>query len=87
MQTGQPYLNTRAATDPFILYPDLVKEYSSLAATPLITSGFTFGAVVIGAKHAFSENDLRLLRAIGDLTASALIERLCLKRHGHRQLN
>lgn len=72
MKTGQPYLNTHASKDPYLLYPDLVKEFDSVAGVPLITSGFTIGAAVIGAKHAFTENDLRLLRAIGDLTAGAL---------------
>ncbi|MEA5079789.1 MAG: PAS domain S-box protein [Anaerolineaceae bacterium] len=72
IKTGQPYLNTEASKDPYILYPDLLEGFKSVAGVPLITSGFTIGAVVIGAKHAFSENDLRLLRAISDLTASAL---------------
>jgi len=72
MKTGQPYLNTDASKDPYILYPELLEGFKSVAGVPLITSGFTIGAVVIGARHAFSENDLRLLRAISDLTASAL---------------
>lgn len=72
MSTGQPYLNTRASKDPYLLYPEVIKGYSSLAGVPLITSGLTFGAIVIGAHHIFSENDLRLLKAIGDLTASAM---------------
>lgn len=72
IKTGQPYLNTLASKDPYISFPEMVKEFSSVAGVPLITSGITVGSLVIGTRHQFTENDLRLLRAIGDLTASAL---------------
>jgi PAS domain S-box-containing protein/putative nucleotidyltransferase with HDIG domain len=72
ISTGRSYLNTQPETDPYILYPELSKDFSALAGVPLIAKGETIGSLVIGSKKKFSENDLRLLKAIGDLTSSAI---------------
>lgn len=72
ISTGLPYLNNHPETDLYFLYPDYISGFSSIAGVPLTVKVGTIGAVIIGSKGHFSENDLRLLKAIGDLTASAI---------------
>jgi putative nucleotidyltransferase with HDIG domain len=45
---------------------------SSIAGVPLITKGETIGALLIGSTHILTDNELRLLKTIGDMTASAI---------------
>lgn len=72
ISTSLPYLNNQPQTDPYILFPENISRFSSIAGVPLSLKSGTIGAVVIGSKKHFSENNLRLLKAISDLTASAL---------------
>jgi len=73
LSTGQPYINNdRPEMDPYLLHTDLIKGFSTIAGVPLLTQGETVGALIIGSRKRFSENDLRLLKAIGDLTAGAI---------------
>lgn len=72
ISTGRAYLNTRPENDPYILYPEYSKGFSGIAGVPLMAKGEIIGSLVIGSKQHFSENDLRLLKAIGDLTSSAI---------------
>lgn len=70
--SGLPYLNNEAEKDPYILYPELTQGMKGMAGVPLVIKGGTTGSIIIAARDRFSENDLRLLKAIGDLTASAI---------------
>lgn len=70
--TGLPYLNNHPLTDSYFIRPELIRDYGSIAGVPLLVKGEIIGAMLIGSREKFKENDLRLLRAIGDLTASAL---------------
>jgi PAS domain S-box-containing protein/putative nucleotidyltransferase with HDIG domain len=70
--TGIPYLNNQPQFDTHFLYPELIKGFGAIAGVPLLAKGEIIGSIVVGSKNRFSENDLRLLKAIGDLTASAL---------------
>jgi PAS domain S-box-containing protein/putative nucleotidyltransferase with HDIG domain len=72
ISTNLPYLNNQPKKDPYILSPEKVSSLSSIAGVPLSTKNGTIGAIVIGSKKQFNENDLRLLKAIGDLTAGAI---------------
>ena len=70
--TNQTYLNNQPEIDPYVAFPEAVKGLASIAGVPLITHGETIGSLVIGAHHQFSENDLRLLKAIAGFAASAI---------------
>jgi putative nucleotidyltransferase with HDIG domain len=49
-----------------------VSNLASISGIPLITNGRTIGTLVVGSKHRLLDNDIRLLKTIGDFTASAL---------------
>jgi PAS domain S-box-containing protein/putative nucleotidyltransferase with HDIG domain len=70
--TSEPYINHHPQNDPYITRPDLAVQMKSIAGVPLLAAGRTVGVLVIGSKQHLSENDLRLLKAMGDFTASAL---------------
>ncbi len=70
--TGKPYVNNHAPDDPYFTYPELVSNLSALAGVPLITKGETIGALLIGTTHMLTDNELRLLKTIGDMSASAI---------------
>lgn len=72
ISTGRTYLDTQPETDPYFLYPEMVSGYAALAGVPLIVKGETIGALIIGSKKKLSENDLRTLKAVADITSSAL---------------
>jgi PAS domain S-box-containing protein/putative nucleotidyltransferase with HDIG domain len=70
--TGKSYVNNDATHDPYFTFPELLSNLSSIAGVPLITKGETIGALLIGSTHIFTDNELRLLKTIGDMTASAI---------------
>lgn len=72
ISTGEIYVNQQPQTDPYVVRPDLVSSMASIAGVPLITNGRTIGTLVVGSKHRLLENEISLLKAIGDFTASAL---------------
>jgi PAS domain S-box-containing protein/putative nucleotidyltransferase with HDIG domain len=88
--TGKPYVNNHASHDPHFVIPELLSNLSSIAGVPLITKGETIGALLIGSTHILSDNELRLLKTIGDMTASAihrsdLYEQTSLQAHELKQ--
>ena len=72
ISTGIPYVNNQASHDPHFTFPEQIANLSSIAGVPLITKGETIGAFLIGSTHTLTSNELRLLRTIGDMTASAI---------------
>lgn len=70
--TGKTYINNHASHDPHFAFPELLTNLSSIAGVPLITKGETIGALLIGSTHILSDNEIRLLKTIGDMTASAI---------------
>lgn len=70
--TGKTYTNHDAPNDPYFSFPKMLQSLTSLAGVPLITKGETIGALLIGAAHILTENEIRLLKTIGDMTASAI---------------
>ena len=70
--SGKPYTNLCASKDPYFAFPELITNLVTLAGVPLITKGETIGSIIIGSTRVMSENELRLLKTIGDLAASAI---------------
>ncbi len=88
--TGKTYVNNHASHDPHFAFPELLTNLSSIAGVPLITKGETIGALLIGSTHILSDNEIRLLKTIGDMTASAihrsdLYEQTSLQAHELKQ--
>lgn len=70
--SGKPYVNFDASHDPYFAFPELAGKLVTLAGVPLVTKGETIGSIIVGASRLMSENELRLLKTIGDLSASAI---------------
>ncbi|MBA4374792.1 MAG: hypothetical protein C0401_01275 [Anaerolinea sp.] len=70
--SGKPYSNFHASHDPHFAFPELVHNLTSIAGVPLITKGETIGSLLIGSARVLTDNELRLLKTIGDLAASAI---------------
>ena len=68
----KPYVNFNASHDAYFASPELITNMVTLAGVPLVTKGETIGSIIIGANRLMSENELRLLKTIGDLAASAI---------------
>ncbi len=66
------YVNFCAAHDPYFSDPELISNLITLAGVPLVAKGETIGSIIVGSTRLLSENELRLLKTIGDLAASAI---------------
>jgi PAS domain S-box-containing protein/putative nucleotidyltransferase with HDIG domain len=88
--SGKTYINHHASHDPHVSFPELVQKLTSLVGVPLITKGETIGALLVGSAHVLRDDEIRLLRTIGDMTASAihrsdLYEQTSLQAHELKQ--
>ncbi len=70
--SGKAYTNFCASKDPYFAFPELLTNLVTLAGVPLVTKGETFGSIVIGSSRKLVEDELRLLKTIGDLASSAI---------------
>ena len=68
----KPYVNFCASRDPYFAYPELLSNLITLAGIPLVTEGQTIGSIIVGSTRVMSEDELRLLKTIGDMAASAI---------------
>ncbi|MDO9121238.1 MAG: HD domain-containing phosphohydrolase, partial [Anaerolineaceae bacterium] len=68
----KPYVNINASHDAYFAFPDLISNLVTLAGVPLVAKGETIGSIIIGANRLMSENEVHLLKTIGDLAASAI---------------
>ncbi len=78
--TRQPYVTSNVQENDYLFSPELLKNVRAAAAVPLIAQEHVIG--VLWATRdltregllpsAFSEDDLRVLAAIGDITANAI---------------
>jgi PAS domain S-box-containing protein len=62
--TGKPYNS--------FIPSDVPGDISAIAASPLIAQGVTIGALLVGRKTAIADYEMRLLTAIGDISANAI---------------
>lgn len=72
LTTSKPYVNFCASRDPYFAYPELLANLITLAGIPLVTEGVTIGSIIVGSNKVLSEDELRLLKTIGDMAASAI---------------
>ena len=86
LSTGKPYVTTDLPNDPLMYWRDLIQTANAMATVPLATQNAVIGWIGIGAKHNFSETDLRVLTAIADIAANA-IRRSALHEQTKRHLD
>ena len=74
IQSGQTYVrNTGQIKIPSeAVYKNLAEMVESVAVVPLIVQDETIGIIAIGKTVDITEDDIRIIKAIGDITGSAL---------------
>jgi PAS domain S-box-containing protein/putative nucleotidyltransferase with HDIG domain len=85
METGQPYRNDRVAEDPQLRHPEKLCGLTAAAIAPLIVRGEPIGTLWSGRHDRISNEELRLLVVIADMTAGA-VHRAELQEQTARQL-
>ncbi len=68
----KPYVNFNAPQDPYFAFPDMITDLVTIAGVPLLAKGETIGSILIGSNRIIMDDELRLLKMIGDLAASAI---------------
>ncbi|MBI3244299.1 MAG: PAS domain S-box protein [Chloroflexi bacterium] len=78
--TGRPYLTNDVRGEAPVVHPEFFKKTSAVACVPLIAQGQTIGVLWTGRGQAggpaifsdITQDDLRLLTAIGEIAANAI---------------
>lgn len=71
-ETSQPYLTNHAPGDPILVRSYFIGNLESAACVPLISHHQTIGLLWIGKSTEITQNDMRVLTAIADISASAV---------------
>ena len=66
------YTNFYASRDPYFAFPELLTGLITIAGVPMIAKGETIGTIIIGSTRIIDDNELRLLKTIGDMAAGAI---------------
>ncbi len=85
IENRKSYFSNHAGADPLFHRPDLLGESQAMASVPLIAQEQVIGALWIARKNEITENEVRLLNAIGDIAANA-IQRVTLYEQTERQV-
>jgi len=74
VQTGEVYLNNdlQQSADPRLTHMDIMTRVKAIACTPLLIQDEVIGALWVGRDQPFSEQDVHLLKAISNISASAI---------------
>ena len=72
ISTGQTYLSDDVLRDPRLSRPDLIKGLRAMVCVPLIIQGETIGTLSIGRKTNITNEEVRLLAAIGEVAVNAI---------------
>jgi PAS domain S-box-containing protein/putative nucleotidyltransferase with HDIG domain len=70
--TQEIYLTTDLRTDPLFYSRQLMGDSRGAACLPLIAQGQSLGWIFAGTASAFTEQDVRILKAIADISANAI---------------
>lgn len=85
IETGRPYRSNDVRRDTRCARPDLIRDLHVVACVPLIARDRTIGALWMGREREITDEELRMLTAIGDMAASA-IQRATLHEQTERRL-
>jgi response regulator RpfG family c-di-GMP phosphodiesterase len=83
--TGEPYVDNDMQVDPLFGRSDVLYILNAVACVPLIVQEQTIGALWVGRNADITDEEVRLLTAIGDMAASA-IHRATLHEQTERRL-
>jgi PAS domain S-box-containing protein len=83
--TGQPYLENNLKGSPGLAQTGWLRLVKAMAVVPLAAQGSIIGVLVIGRDRDISEDDVRVLAAVADISASA-IQRTSLHEQTERRL-
>ena len=83
--TGHPYVTNEVEYDPHVAWPIVLTGVKAIACVPLIAQEQTIGALAVACRRPISEEEVRLLSAIGDMTANTL-HRVTLYEQTERRL-
>ena len=72
ISSGKPCLTNDVQHDPHVANPDLFKGIANTVCVPLNTNRNRIGALWMGCRTPITEDDMRLLSAIGDMAANAI---------------
>lgn len=72
INTNRPYSNNGPDSEPYLDRPNLLGNTTAIACVPLSAHDQTIGVLGIGRKAAITDEDLRLLAALGDIAANAV---------------
>ncbi len=72
LSSCKPYVNIDAPHDPYFAFPEFLVNLITIAGVPLIAKGETIGSILVGSTRVLTENELQLMRTIGDLVANAI---------------
>lgn len=86
LQSGAAYLNNDARNDARLYFPRELGKCAAVAGVPLRADNTINGLLWIGSCRPLDENDLRLLRSVADMAASALL-RLQLHEETRRRVD
>jgi HD-GYP domain-containing protein (c-di-GMP phosphodiesterase class II)/pSer/pThr/pTyr-binding forkhead associated (FHA) protein len=72
LASGKVEVNDEMSTNRRLLRPSLFSGLTAVASVPLVAQDYTLGVLIVGRKTELQDSELRLLRAIADIAASAL---------------
>jgi len=72
METGEPYVTSDLQNEPSLITSEMRGHLSAGAFVPLATQDHVVGALGVGRNSPFSESELSVLSAIGEIAASAV---------------
>jgi PAS domain S-box-containing protein/putative nucleotidyltransferase with HDIG domain len=72
LESGKPYLTNDLQHDPRLITPSWIGNTVAAAGVPMIAQEQIIGSLWIGRSARISENEVRLLAAIADISANAI---------------
>ena len=72
VDSREPYVHDNILEDARLANADLVGDLRAVACVPLIAEDHVNGAIWVGRREPFTDEEVRLLTAISDIAASAL---------------
>jgi len=72
MQSGLPYVSNLGGSDPLISRPDQLAGIQTFVVVPLIAQKQSLGVLWTGCNTPFTDEEVRLMVAIGEIAANAI---------------
>ncbi|MCP4898126.1 MAG: PAS domain S-box protein [bacterium] len=70
--SGEAYISNDVASDPHLAFPIIAASTKAVVGVPLIAESETLGVLLVGRNRPISQDDIVIVKAIAEMTASAL---------------